>query len=106
MTVVFVPLSVNSTSEQGASIPDEFQSDVVKPPGIAARSWWEVVTPESDVEAEPSSGWRTILPALVFWTLSDISYIFVASQLMWTRLGCEGTPLGALQTTTPSGSMM
>ena len=96
--------SARSTREQGASIPDLFQSMVARPPGMAVRSWCEVVMPESEVLPVPSMATDWMFPVLVFWTLSAIMYMWVPSQLMWDRLGDDG--LVADQTTAPSGSMM
>ncbi len=82
-TVVIVPVaSARSTSEQGASIPDLFQSIVARPPGIAVRSWWEAVIPDSAVLPVPSIATDWMLPALVFMTLRAIMYMWVPSQLM------------------------
>ena len=104
-TVVRVPVaSARSTSEQGASVPDLFQSMVAKPPGIGVKSWCEVVMPDSEVLPVPSIATDWMFPAFVFITLSAIMYMCVPSQLMCERLGIDG-PV-ADQTTVPSGSMM
>ncbi len=82
-TVVNVPVaSARSTSEQGASVPDLFQSMVAKPPGMAVRSWCEVVTPASAVLPVPSIATDWMLPEFVFVTLRAIMYMWVPSQLM------------------------
>src|SRR5947207_15242851 len=105
MMVVNCPVaSARSTSEQGASIPDLFQSMVAKPPGMAVRSWCDAVTPASEVLPVPSIATDWMFPALVFITLSAIMYMCVPSQLMCERLGIDG-PV-ADQTTVPSASMM
>src|SRR5215470_870013 len=102
MTVFIVPLSARSTSEQGASTPDEFQSSVAKPPGIAVMSWCELVMPDAIVALLPSMSTIFTAPAPVFWTLSAIMYILLPSQLIWMRL----VPLGPVdhQTGAPSES--
>src|SRR6478672_2584656 len=88
--VVIAPLSENSTSEQGASMPDEFQSSVAKPVGIAVMSWCDAVVPDTLVAPLPSMLTMFTLPAPLFWTLSAIMYILLPSQLIWMRL----VPLG------------
>src|SRR3954467_14907673 len=101
--VVIVPLSERSTREQGASIPDEFQSSVAKPPGMAVRSWCDVVR-LADVAPLPSMLTMLTLPAPLFCTLSAIMYILLPSQLISMRLVPEG-PVDH-QTGAPSESKM
>ena len=102
MMVFIVPSSARSTSEQGASIPDEFQSRVANPPGMAVRSWCDAVMPVAVVMPVPSMLTMFTLPALLFWTLSAIMYILLPSQLISMRL----VPVGpvAHQTGEPSES--
>src|SRR5215471_10847790 len=102
ITVVIAPLSARSTSEQGASIPGEFQSSVAKPPGMAVRSWCDFVMPDAMVELAPSMSTMSTAPMSVFWTLSAIMYIFLPSQLISMRL----VPVGPVdhQTGDPSES--
>src|SRR4051812_25835564 len=88
--VVKVPLSERSTSEQGASMPEEFQSTVAKPPGMAVRSWCDAAIPAGVVMPLPSMLTMITLPVLEFMTLSAIMYILLPSQLIWMRL----VPLG------------
>src|ERR1700756_4124271 len=91
MTVVVFQVSLaNSTSEQGASMPDLFHSGVAKPPGMAVRSWWEAATPVTLVLPLPSIPMYVTLPALLFCTFSDIMYMWLPSQLMWDRLFIDG----------------
>src|SRR5688572_1731535 len=104
MTVFVVPLSMRSTSELGASMPDEFQSMVAKPPGIAVMSWWDACMVDTVAAPLPSMLTVRTEPEPLFWTFSAIMYILLPSQLIWMRQVPEG-PV-AHHTGAPSESKM